>query len=156
VNTDINVNENSTSKSKFVIKNSGMGNRLEWPQRYLFITEKNSKFDWSDDKNDKLIPKAIEVTNFMDHPMSSLSKSLAPGGKMDLEDTMLISSPKPSLYLISSGTKTMIVPASGVKGSFLIVHCCPNILSKRLRKCETDDYNNNSRSGGSSSSKLVP
>jgi hypothetical protein len=35
---------------------TGMGNRLEWPQRYLFITERHSKFEWGDNKNNKIIP----------------------------------------------------------------------------------------------------
>lgn len=149
----------AATKSKFQLKSSGMGNKLEWPQRYLFITEKNSKFDWSDDKNCKFIPLAIDVTSFMDHDSNremnnDQLKHIALAGKVNLEDTLLVNSPRPKLYLVSSGTKTLIIPASGVKGSFLIVHSCPTILPKRIRKCEFDDYNNSSKK--TKNSKLIP
>jgi hypothetical protein len=57
-------------KEKIKVTNSGMGNKLEWPQRYLFITEKNSKFNWNNDTNCQFIPLAIEPKHFMDHSIN--------------------------------------------------------------------------------------
>ena len=131
---------------------SGMGNKLEWPQRYLFITERDCKFDWADDKNDKYVPLALDMTkkkttNFLGSygDQSRDEVEYSDVNKIKFKQTSYIEPLNPNLYLVTGGTKTMIVPASGVKGSFLIVHSCPTILPIRLRKCENDDYNNSTK-----------
>jgi hypothetical protein len=88
------------------------------------------------------------------HRESKKNKKMTLAGSVSLETTTVILPPQPSLYLVSAGTKTMIIPSTGVKGSFLIIHSCPTILPKRLRKCEQDDYNNNGKRV--SKNKLIP